>query len=149
MDREALEQFIEDNHRYFTVAEIIEHTGAKPWLVNSIVQKGGYKVITITERAERYINSHMHLSFNQLMEKLDVAEATMNNYLKKMGLKVKPKDRDKPMNTIVIQRKDTPQKQEPVISRATIIAMAVTNQINRTVTLEQLASGNNSPSWVI
>lgn len=149
MTKAELERFIEDNHRIMTLTEIEEWTGFNTNQVRSVVTRRGFNVITIGERTTNYIKKHGHFSFNELMEKLEVTEGSLYKYLKDMGIKVKTKHRDLPINEIseipVSAPRPGPQKVNAIVTKADVINDFF-NKYSDTITWQELA-GNTEATW--
>jgi predicted DNA-binding transcriptional regulator AlpA len=146
MSIQELEKFIEDNHRYMTMTEILDFTQASQSTIRRIIARRCFPVITIGERTVNYIRKHQHMSFNELLKKLDMNEESLYGYLKKMGITVKMNQRDKPLNGI-----DAPvnPKAPKVIKTGKSKAAAINSlfdKYSQTITWKDLV-GNSGVTW--
>lgn len=142
MTPKELEDFIEANHRFMTLTEMMEATGKVDKSIRYIVEKRGFNVIKIGERTIQYIRRHPHMSFNQLLEKLELSEESLGGYLVKMGFaRVKPKLRDTPLKEMF----DFAEAPIPVYKPSDQVA-AIYQRIDNTITLQDLA-GHSGPAW--
>lgn len=87
--REELVQYLVDNHRIFTIAELAENTGYTYSQTKVACDNAGLVPITTGERVKEYIQCNMHLTLDVQAEKLEIKVDSLRYYYKQLGFDTK------------------------------------------------------------
>lgn len=98
MTRPELFDYIRDNHKLFTMAEMAENTGFSYQQIKVACEKEGYEAITLQGRVKEYIEHNMHLTLDEQATRLELSVESLKYHYKQLSYDHKMAGRGQRLN---------------------------------------------------